>query len=57
MIRQILLIIILAAPVILRGQEGKLNFEYSHYSGKYLGLKHPHNKPMKFAPGFISVDN
>lgn len=35
-------------------QEKDFNFEFSDYTGDYLGLNEPGTVPVKFAPGFIS---
>jgi len=35
----------------------KFNFSFSDYRGDYLGLPRPGNKPEKFAPGIISVED
>lgn len=52
-----LLIIISFIPTLLSAQENRLKFEYSNYSGAYLGMGKPDTIPQKFAPGFISIED
>ncbi len=54
--RLFFILISLFNVINVHAQEFKFDFVLSDYYGDYLGLQKPDTIPLKFAPGFISID-